>query len=217
MSWRNNWLLALPPIARLLPPLVLAVFGATLLVWLHGEAPRGWGPNLSPLVWCALGGGLLVRPAQPLVVSAAAFGMAGLAATGALDTAFPLETDQAGRDLTRVALWGLIALVALPAAIGEALAVRRVLARRLYFAAVMLFFLEQALRHETGRVGQPSEAILFLLVALVALFGVLVADRTLADRPDYEEAGKAEMEAGIAPIPRVRYLEEPPPISCAEN
>jgi len=209
MTRRDNWLLALPPALRLLPPLLLALLGGAGLLWLHRFAPRGWGANLSPLVWFAVGAGLLLRPAQALVVSATALGMAALAATGALQVARALDWELWLPEHTlRVTLWAAICLLALPAALFEALAARPVLARRCYFAAIALFFVEQGARRLLGVSGRPAEAISFFLVAGVAVFALFVAARTLP--LPAEEPAPAALEE---PTPRrpVRYLDESPP------
>jgi uncharacterized membrane protein HdeD (DUF308 family) len=209
MTRRDNWLLALPPALRLLPPLLLALLGGASLVWLHRFAPQGWGANLSPLVWFGVGVGLLVRPAQALVVSATALGMAALAAEGAQEVARALDWELWHPEHTlRITLWGGICLLALPAAVCEALAVRPVLARRCYFTAIALFFLEQGARRLLGVSGRPTEAISFFLVAGVAVFAVFVATRTLP--LPAEEPAPAALTEEPAPRRRVRYLDETP-------
>jgi hypothetical protein len=216
MTWRDdittdgraNWLLALPPRARVLPPLLLAVLGGLLLVWLHDHAPAGFNANLSPIIWCAVGAGLLVRGAQSLVVSATAFGMAGLAGSGALGIALALDRqDWQPADAVRIALWGTLTLLALPAAIREALGARPALARRFYFAAILVFFTEQGVRRLLGASGRPSEALFFFLVALVALFAVSVAPRTVAAADE----GDTDMPEPLSRSHPVRYLGENPP------
>ncbi len=213
MSWRDNWLLALPPVTRLLPPLLLTFLGGCALVWLHDHAPDGFYANLTPLVWCVVGAGFLLRSAQSLLVSATAFGMAWLAASGALGIALGADRDLwHAADRVRIALWGLLAFLALPAAVWEALCVRLILARRFYFAAIALFFVEQGLRHSLGVVGHPSQAVFLFLVSLVALFGVYSADRTLADtdRGPADESTAAPVDSVSLPTRRVHYLDETP-------
>ena len=85
MTWRDNWLLAVPPVLRIFPPLALAFVGGTALVWLQEHAHLGIGANLAPLVWCAAGAAVLVRPAQSLILAATALGVVALAASGAVD------------------------------------------------------------------------------------------------------------------------------------
>lgn len=214
MPWRDNWLLALPPAARLIPPLLLAALGGLALVWLHDRAPENIDANLTPLVWCAIGAGLLVRPAQPLVVAAAALGMAGLALHGVwlLVQTIPAQ-DWSFAHTLRTAFWGLVCLLALPAAVGEALAAHTIAARRLYFGAVAVFFVEQGLRRLLGVTGRPSEALFLFLIALVALFAVWAAERTLSGPLLAEETPALPPRDRDEPLflPRpVRYLDETP-------
>jgi uncharacterized membrane protein HdeD (DUF308 family) len=228
MSWRNNWLLALPPYARLLPPLALAFLGGGLLVWVHDRASDGSGANLAALVWFTIGLGMLVRPAQPLLVSAAALGMTGLALQGVLELVSGVDSDLwRPEDAARAALWSLLALFALPAGLGEALPYRPVLARRFYFAAVALFFLEGGVHRLLGAEGgRPSESVFFFLVACFALFSVFIAERTTAVAelpaappdvfPRTRSAPAADLNSPPAPAPPRRprlvcYLDEPLP------
>nr|CAA9215008.1 hypothetical protein AVDCRST_MAG63-356 [uncultured Armatimonadetes bacterium] len=209
MSWRDNWLMFLPPVWRIVPPMLLAALGGTVLIWLHEEAPGSFGANLAPLVWCALGAGLLVRPAQPLMVSAVAMGMTALALRGVWDTVTTVDgaSWNVGTSV-RTALWGVLPFLALPAAVGEALQTRPVLSRRLYFGAVSLFFLEQGTHRALGSSGRPAEALAFLMVSLVALFAAFVAERTLLEA---RSGDPLPDEPVVVTARQVRYLDEPTP------
>jgi hypothetical protein len=230
MSWRNNWLLAFPHRWRLLPPLLLAALGGTLLVWVHTGLPDGIAANVAPLIWFGIGVGLLVRPAQSLMVSAAAFGMTGLAMEGVLSLMLRVDMDLwRSVDMVRIVFWSVLAALALPAALGEALLYRPVLARRLYFAAVAVFFAEGGVRRLIASGDRASECVFFFLVAMFALFSVCTAERTVAHPGPFPEreneiedsaasigAGGgapalAETEGSAIRTHRVRYLDEPGP------
>ena len=211
MSWRENWLLALPTPLRLLPPFLAACLGGLVLIWVQRYAPANYGSNLAPFIWCAIGVGLLFRPAQPLVISSASFGMAGLAGYGALCAAYRLHSPSAQTaDLIRVVAWGVIAALAAPAAIGEALDRFPLIARRFYFASVGIFFVEQGMRRVLGVIGTPSEAFAFFAIAAVALLAVVIADRTLLGHSALVEETDSDEKALVPVIRAVRYLDETP-------
>jgi hypothetical protein len=199
----------------------LALCGSAVLVWVHASGSQGIGANLAPLVWCAIGVALLVRPAQPLVVSAASLGMAGLATHGVLAIVWQADMDLwRPVDAIRIALWIPLAAAALPAAVGEALPLRPVLARRLYFVAVALFFLEGGLRRALeGATRNPSEAVFFFVATGIAVLGIGTAGRAVTPDPVSFEPGRAPLppaeETGLPGdrLPRrpVRYLDEAPP------
>lgn len=193
-AFRNNLLLALPPLWRPIPPVLLAVVGAAILLWLDAHAAGRYASNLAPFVWCLFGVALMIRPLQPLALAAAAWGMAGLASRGAADV---LASSTAGfispMDAARVALWSAIVVLAVPAAVFESLDLRRSLGRRLFFTAGMLFFLEQGFRHALVS-GNGSESVPFFLIAAMAAVGIGLGIRSTTALP------------ATVP-PRVHYLE----------
>jgi hypothetical protein len=155
-------------------------------------------PGIVPVSIFALLGGLLVPYVRHWMIVSLCFGIALLAVKDSFWTNGPVH----GFDSIWVArgykvAWGLLALFAAAAAVGEAVKPDSILARRCYFAVAALYFGGHGV---TGFLKKPSwESLILVVTGIVAVAGAIFADRIVSS----EEENQPEDEDVLAHRERV--------------